>query len=472
LIVACALALCAGPAVAFDRTPWLEDLAQVRQALATKYANLEWVVFDHETDLQKLFAETETRIEKAGNDSDARAAFDRLADKLGDEHVGFKWRQETAGAANVQADRCATLGYDEHSRAKPLAANADGYQPLETSASDEFPAGLITTGGRKIGVLKIGVFMPQGYPALCRAVVADLGIPKDARCNDACEDRIDSVVANRQTRDLIALLHHLEAAGAQALVVDIAGNGGGTEWAEAVARMLTRVRLNSEQIRFVRGAHWEKTFAGDELELREFAGHAQPRDHDMLLQLANEVGARRQQALTPCDSAPLWQGRHPRCEWLGRGFYGSGLLATADPNELHGKPWAELLFTPMQYPYEEGVWRGPLIVLIDRDVASAASEFAAVLQDNRAAIVMGEPSGGGCGHTNGGTPTTLARSKATFAVPDCARYRADGTNEARGIEPDVLVGFTPADGPHLRAAQFLAKLPEALARAESLPAKR
>lgn len=118
----------------------------------------------------------------------------------------------------------------------------------------------------------------------------------------------------------------------------------------------------------------------------------------------------------------------------------------------------------MEYPYEEGVWREPLIVLIDGNVDSAASEFAAVLQDNHAAVIIGEPSLGGCGHTNGGTPTVLAHSKAIFEVPDCARYRIDRTNEMRGIEPDVLVGFLPGEGPHLRMTRFLAKLPEALAR--------
>ena len=51
--IACALMLCAAPAVAFDGTAWREDLAQVRETLATKYANLEWVVFDHETDRKR-----------------------------------------------------------------------------------------------------------------------------------------------------------------------------------------------------------------------------------------------------------------------------------------------------------------------------------------------------------------------------------------------------------------------------------
>lgn len=464
----CALVLYAGPALAFDRTPWLQDLTQVRETLATKYANLEWVVFDREIDLPKLFADTEARIDNAANDAEARAAFDRLAAKLGDGHVEFEWPAEKTATADAPAELCTRLGYDERSQGKPLAADADGYRPLPASVPDEFPAGLITVGGRKIGVLKIGVFMPQGYPALCRSTIAELAIARDAPCDDACGDRIASAVANRQTRDLMAVLRALKAAGAEALVVDIAGNGGGTEWAEAVARMLTPIRLRSEQLRFVRGAHWVKAFADDEHKLYEFAERAQGRDHAMLLELARDVQARGKDAATLCDSAPLWQGEHPKCQWLGRGFYGSELLASADPSALRGKPWATLVFSPMEYPYEEGVWDGSLIVLIDKNVGSAASEFTAVLQDNHAALVMGEPSLGGCGHTNGGTPTVLVHSKAVLDVPDCVRIRADGTNEMRGIEPDVLVGFLPGEGPHLRAARFLARLPEALARADSM----
>lgn len=468
LILACTLALYAGSALAFDRTPWLRDLAQVHEVLATKYANLEWVVLDREIDLPKLFADTETRLQKASSDAEARAAFDRLAERLGDGHVQFQWPDAGGSVQGASTDLCTRIGYDERSRAKPLAALAAGYQPLATPMSGEFPTGLISAGGRKIGILKIGVFMPQGYPALCQSAAAELQIPQDAPCDEKCEDRINGVVANRQTRDVIAVLEALQRAGAKALVVDIAGNGGGTEWAEAVARMLTPIRLRSEELRFVRGAHWEKTFADEARALRQYAMHAQARDRAMLLTLAREAEARRAEAATPCDSAPLWHGQTPRCEWLGTGFYGSELLPAADPAELRGKPWAQLLFSPMEYPYEEGVWRGPLIVLIDRNVGSAASQFAAVLQDNRAAVIMGEPSGGGCGHTNGGTPTMLANSKAVLEVPDCARYRSDGTNEMRGIEPDVLIGFRPGEGPRLRAARFLAALPEALTRAGSL----
>jgi len=112
------------------------------------------------------------------------------------------------------------------------------------------------------------------------------------------------------------------------------------------------------------------------------------------------------------------------------------------------------------------------MVLVDSETWSAAEEFAAVLQDNHAATIIGEPTGGaGCGHTDGGTPTTLRNSYAVLEVPDCARFRADGTNEVRGIRPDVLIGWRKMDGRTRRAADFAAMLPAALQTAETLDRK-
>jgi Peptidase family S41 len=473
LVVVLVLALAAlTPAASdpvFDPTPWIADLDQVRSAFLTKYANLEWAVFDREADLPQLFAETRQRIERATNDADARAAFDRLARRLGDDHVEFQWPRGN-GASRAHGpvqDRCAALGYDSRMRARPLASHALGYQAITTQVQ-EFPIGLISSGAKRVGVIQIGVFTQQGFPTLCEAALKELAIPVNARCDDACNDRVDAWAVNRLTRDLIAQLQALKAAGATALVVDIAGNGGGSEWAEAVARMLTSIRVHSETRGFVRGEHWAQIFADDQTKLRQFARQASAKDRALLLSLADQLETRRKQALIPCDSAPLWQGHWPQCHWLGNAFYGSGLLPSANPAELRGKPWAPLVFTPMEFPYEEGVWGGPLVVLIDHDVGSAASEFAAILQDNRAAIIVGEPSGGGCGHTNGGTPTRLTNSGGTLELPDCARFRADGSNEMRGIIPDVLVGFGVHDGPRLRAARFLSSLPEALDKASRL----
>ena len=138
----------------------------------------------------------------------------------------------------------------------------------------------------------------------------------------------------------------------------------------------------------------------------------------------------------------------------------TGILASSDAESLRGKPWAPDVFTPMEFHYRDGVWNGPLIVAVDSGTGSASEEFAAELQDNHAALIVGEATvGAGCGHTDGGTPTTLKNSHAVLELPDCARIRADGSNEVRGVRPDVLIGWREKDGPGRRAADFAEMLP-------------
>jgi C-terminal processing protease CtpA/Prc len=154
---------------------------------------------------------------------------------------------------------------------------------------------------------------------------------------------------------------------------------------------------------------------------------------------------------------------------LATAGYSTGLVGSASSGAFAGKAWGVHVFSPAQYPYHDGVWTGPLIVLVDQETWSAAEEFAAVLQDNKAAVILGARTGGaGCGHTNGGTPTTLKNSGAVLELPDCVRFRADGSNEVRGIIPDEVVALRADDGLQLRARLILEKLPAAIAGARSI----
>ena len=87
------------------------------------------------------------------------------------------------------------------------------------------------------------------------------------------------------------------------------------------------VNVPQPVLRFER--HRGKAFAADEASLRHFAVNETGRNREWLLTLADEVEAKRRVALTACDSAPLWRSEHPACDWLGKGFFGSGLLAQA-----------------------------------------------------------------------------------------------------------------------------------------------
>lgn len=60
----------------------------------------------------------------------------------------------------------------------------------------------------------------------------------------------------------------------------------------------------------------------------------------------------------------------------------------------------------------------------------------------------------------------LKHSRARLRLPNCARLRADGTNEVSGIDPDVLIGFRSNDGNQRRVHRLMAALPAAIHKAE------
>lgn len=450
--------------------PWLEDLAQARTAIETKYANLEWLLTEREFDLAGLFTRAEAAMRQARSDADAMAVFDRLASRINDGHVGISWPRPSAPQAPASAGSspppptvesfCRARGFDP---SRPgIGPALQGYAPVE--AGDVLPAGTIPIGGARAGIVRIAKFEPGGSPSLCPEAVAALAIPIDRPCDDACQDKLLTHTYRRLTAALEDRLTRLRAAGATTLVVDVTGNGGGSEWVQAVARMLSPRELVSQRLGFVRGPHWAGTWTRLGERLRGFARTASPQDRRRLLAWAAEADAARAEAEKTC--APTGG-----CPWLGRVGFATGLVGQARAGAFAGKEWGPWVFNPAQYPYRDGVWDGPIIVLVDEGTASAAEEFAALLQDNRAAVIVGaRTAGSGCGHTWGGTPTRLKNSGATLRVPDCVRFRADGSNEVGGVIPDHLLPWRASDGSAFKARLLRAALPEAAKRATALEA--
>ena len=469
--LAAALVVCPVPAAAqqFDPRPWLEDLEQMRQAFHEKYANLDWLENEREIRLDPLFDQAAAAIRKAPSDAAVRSMFDRLPRKLGDGHVEIDWPRPAPSASALAApsaplpDLCKGIGYDQRQNGKGTAQSLPGYAPLPPG-DNPLAAGTVVSGGEKVGVLRIGIFQPQGYPELCRAAVRGLSIPSDKPCDDECQNKIVTWAYNDLTIGLEDRIRQLKAAGATVLLVDITNNGGGSEWAEAAARIFSPKLLVSERRGFVRGEHWAKQWRELAATLREVAKGASRADRQSLLQYAAEADAALREAQTPCPSTT------GSCERLGRAGYSTGLIGAARVGNFNGREdWAVHVFSPAQFPYHDGVWDGPLIVLVDQETWSAAEEFAAVLQDNKAAVIMGARTGGaGCGYTWGGTPTRLKNSGAILKLPDCVRFRADGSNEVRGILPDEVVALRADDGARFRAKLVAEKLPSALARAKAL----
>jgi hypothetical protein len=460
-IVALSLAAAAPVHAAFDPVPWLADLTQARHAVDEKYANLEWLMRDRGVDLDAAFARAKQRIEASQSDAEARRAFERLFERFRDGHVEIRWPPSPAGSAasapTKPAPLCERMGYNAAYLSEGTAQHLAGYRVL---SNDVFPTGIVESGGRRVGVIRIGIFMPQGYPALCEQAARDLSLAPTAACDDACSDRLITRAYELMTAAFEQRVRELKRAGAQILLVDLSRNSGGSEWAEAAARVLSRKPLRSAELGFMRGEHWAKQWRELAAELAK-ANQASPDDAALLDPLIAQAKQAAAEAEGRCGTSP--------CPRLGKAGYATGLVGSAPAGELSGKPWGYRVFSPAQYGYHDGVWDGPTIVLVDQETWSAAEEFAALLQDNRAAVIMGARTGGaGCGHTNGGTPTTLANSKGVLELPDCVRFRADGSNEVNGIVPDVVVGLRFDDGPAFKAPLIEAKLPEAIAKATAL----
>jgi hypothetical protein len=283
-----------------------------------------------------------------------------------------------------------------------------------------------------------------------------LGISADRACDEECETRVANRSYELLTKAFEERISGLKGAGASLLIVDIAGNGGGSEWVQAVARMLSRRELVSQRLGFVRGSHWVQTWTNIGNRLRQLARTESGRDRRRLLRWAAEADAARSEAEKTC---PPTGG----CPWLGRAGFATGLVGHAPSSEFAGRAWGPLVFSPASFRYRDGIWSGPVIVLVDDATGSAAEEFAAMLQDNGAALILGSRTAGlGCGHTSGGTPTRLTNSGGILHLPDCARFRFDGSNEVQGVIPDQLMAWRPNDGAVSRARMLEAALPRAI----------
>jgi len=467
VVVAALLVTSLAAAPAWNSAPWLADLEQIRATVDRDYPNRDWLTEEREVSLDRWFDRTAAAIRVGQDDADARRALDGLIDRFADGHVALRWPSSEVPAGKTEppapisaAAFCAARGYDATQVTPGTAAALPGYRPI--AGAGPFGAGTVSAGGRVIGVVRIGVFSPEGYPVLCEQALANARIAFDKPCDAACEDRLLTEAYALMTRGLMATVERLRAAGAQVLLVDVSRNGGGSEWAEAAARIVSPGSLRSAPLSVMRGEAWVRRWRDLANKLRKEAERASVADRAMLIDLSNQADTMAE-GLQPCAG--------PTCPRLASAGFGSGLMPELAAGRLDGRSWGPEVFSPAQYPYRDAVWRGPVIVLVDSETWSAAEQFTALLRDNDAAIVMGTRTGGaGCGHLYGNVPVTLAHSGARLELPNCTRLRRDGGNEVSGIVPDVPTGARSNDGAAYAGRLTAARLPEAMAQADVLVA--
>lgn len=458
----------------FKVDPWIEDFHQLLSEISVHYANFEWVANERRVNLPKLEATTEDRLHQAKSDEEAQRALERLLKSFGDAHVEIRWKPKSnTRPSDPEASFCERLGYNQEDGNGGIDWSIfPEYTPMKDADAVDFPGGILHLRAKKVGVLRIGLFSEHEHPGLCRQAQRDLGKADDAQCDEKCEDDFELAVANLLTASLERRLQSLARAGAQSVLVDITGNGGGTNWVEPAARVLTPIRLRSPRMGFLKHEHWTRQLQDKLRDVETDLQHASPADRALLTSAAETLRTGIAQTSAPCDRMMLWTSPpgELHCSQLIAGLlHTSGMLPYAAPGRFRTLNSQNVLFYPARYQYHEGTNRLPLTVLVDGNTASSAEYFAAMLQDNKAARLVGQVTvGAGCGFTNGGIPTVLKNSGAQVRLPDCLRLRADGSDEVSGIIPDVLLPWADRDSRYQQSV----KLKRWLERPDALPSNR
>lgn len=379
-LFAVVLGLAGWDVATYDEQAWRADYERLKSELAQRYANLDWIVSHRGLDLQALDAATSAAIDGAHSRVRAVLALRRFVRSFDDPHLRLV--RGDRSAAQASAPETEAVPVAPHSGAVVTSCKAAGYEagdyafhfPFERMEGwvlvrkGHFPTGL----SGDLGVLRIASFGEDQY----------LQAAEQAFQPGIQERALRLATRALLQRELTDALVELRARGARRLLVDITGNGGGTEWVTEVVALLTDRELQRQTARLVAPAG---------------------------------------------DRSGIWRGEQVP----------PVLGPPGPPTRLVGT----------------GVWTGPLFVLADRGTGSASEDFVAWLQQNGAAVVLGErTAGAGGGYVNGGGRIRLSAGPFDVMAPNCARFLEDGTNEIEGLAPDVELPMDEADDAQLVSA--------------------
>jgi hypothetical protein len=471
-------------AQAFDRRAWQQDYSILKQALERRYSHLAWFGSSSaRVHLPALDRRTQAALQAAQNDDDARDAILDFTRAFGDGHLSQLATLESAPiarrppAADFQYSRqdaaggCAALRYAPYDLPQfslPFES-LPGFRLMADGIGTPFRAGIMTAGDSRfrVGIVRIASFEETSDQGLClKAWSRNEVWDEQGRLK---RDVLRRIVAQEWYESLARILRALTTDGAAAVLVDVGNNSGGGDSGDIAARLFTRKPLRSASLWMTQDLGASVAYFSEQLNaLRE----AQQRDSTNQT-LANAVAAfaRGETELTKDGCKMNWVWRERRawadgtCRRLVAAGSAGGPLDYVAPSSITNTDVARALHWPTMVTALWGSWDGPLYVLTNNRTYSAAEMFAAVLQNNGAAKVVGTFSGGdSCGFMIAPEPVVLPHSQLRFRVPNCVRLRADGTDEVAGIRPDISVLPTEGETSTMRANRVFDELLQGVMR--------
>ncbi|RUT25731.1 hypothetical protein C0V97_10050 [Asaia sp. W19] len=485
-IVLSLLTSTASAAASFDRKAWQQDYSQLKSELVDRYANLAWKASDvGGIDLPALDRNTAAAVASANDDTQAADAIRAFIAGFHDGHLSELPYLAVATTPPIEPSRpaldpaapiegCAALGYASTGSVAfslPLEG-LPGFKLILDGLGSTFRAGTITRSGVTLGILRIQNFRARAFPAACLHAWADLRQAGRAITPDSMREAAEL----RWFHDMAAEIRALRHTGATALVVDIGNDSGGDDSGDWTPRLFTDRPVRSARLLMADASDAGRYFADEIRDINEALTATQSPDAKAALTDARSFFSQQTAAIGEhrCDLSWVWREQRAwsptNCNRLLSAGYAGGYSAGLARNALGDSKAATALSSASTVQSFVGSWTGPTYVLADQRSYSSAEMFAAVMQDNRIAKLVGNRTGGdGCGFMTKSDPIILRHSRLRFRVPNCMRLRAKGTNEEAGIVPDISVLPTEGESERARAERALLAITNDLAGASRKP---
>jgi peptidase S41-like protein len=478
------------------RTPgrqarWLAEYEATRTYLATADANFDWVVQKKGIDLVALDSLTRNAVTRAWFSPQAALAVRSFVWKFSDGHTWARvrpaiwWNGLRAPSSELDtipahdqtpspepptllasmdaSTACSIAGIDVNARPDGWDLPFPEAGAAELVADEEFPAVIVTLpDGRKVGILRVANFGHEHFGPTCVRAWDGFKSTLTAPCTEECRWTLVAAAMKNGAARAADVANELTRRGAVAVVVDITGNGGGSEFSDAMARALTATPLHIAPGGFIRHPLHISSLEDQRAGILDDTLRATAAQRPLLDRAVARIDSLLVEARRDCGRDVVWNGAAPSCS---NTIITPPAVRYAAPGTFAGLENGWAIWGPSWHAGEEGRYRGPLLVLQDHRSASASEEFAARLRDNGAARIVGERSyGAGCGYSNGGTTLELTALGLLVRAPDCQRLRMDGSNETEGIAADVAAGWEPEDAPELRVRKAITAIERELRR--------
>jgi hypothetical protein len=413
-----------------------------------------------------LYRDTRARLAEAGSRRAARKILTDFVKAFDDPHFRIEKGDYRQGGGNgssaaglapgTETDQALdAMGFSD----RDLDFRVDfeklpGFEGVVPSEENPFAWARFDVGRRVVGVLRIAHFGDDGYPEVAAMLWPEFAARLEGPCDDSCQWGFRQRVMDALLAYLAEGASALRALGVDAVLIDVSGNGGGTDWAGVAPRVFAPPLLECPPVGVVRHPHHTERLELRREYLQDLIDRLEISDESrsILGAARDSVAGLIEDTESPCDRSGVFEVADATLGCSQLAFSPAcGVLGYLPPAALADVPQRAVVFEPLGNSFEEGVWDGPLFVLMDGNTASASEQFVSLLEANHAATFIGERTlGAGCGYIGGGIPIYLPHLDVTVRMSDCVRYRANGRNEIEGIEPDVPIEWKGGNGERAR----------------------